>query len=64
MFLVGELGERREYWKGMGYVKVTDQITRDDLVKARENADFHVVDLGRLMFYDPEKNEWVDLDRR
>lgn len=62
MYLVGELGSTRDWWKGCGMVKVKPKITREDLGKAKANSDFHVIDLERLSFFDPEKNDWVEFD--
>jgi hypothetical protein len=62
MFLVGEL-DSRDYFKGMGMLKLKESITRDDLGKTMNNRSFQVINLDTLQFFDPDKNAWVDFDK-
>ena len=62
MFLVGELSSR-DYFKGMGYLKLKTAITKEDLGKAKSDNSFQVINLLTFQFFDPEKNTWVEFDR-
>lgn len=61
MYLVGELGDR-EYFKGMGMVKLKKEITKEDLGKTLGNSDFQVINLNEQTYFDPDKNDWVSFD--
>ena len=55
MFLVGDFSYRDTFdWD----LKVKEEITKDDLAKAKNNSSFQVIDMRRLTYYDPEENEW------
>ena len=51
----------REYLKlGFG-TKFIDQITREDLIKARQDDDLQIIDVLNKKFYDPETNSWEEM---
>jgi hypothetical protein len=62
MFLVGEL-DNREWFKGMGQVKVKAKYTKEDLIKAKGDRSFQVINLDTLQFFDPDKNDFIDFDK-
>ena len=61
MYLVGDLSYS-EYFKGMGYVKVKKEITKEDLGKSKTDSAFQIINLDTLEFFDSEKNAWIKFD--
>jgi hypothetical protein len=55
MFIVGDFTFR-------GYKKpeVKTQITKEDLIKCKENIDYQVINVLNLTYFEPEKNQWIE----
>ncbi len=66
-FLVGTF--RREYaiYDGganpLSDVSVVEEYTKEHLVLARKDDNYQVIDLVRKQYFDPNRNEWVNLKK-
>jgi len=67
MYIVGYFN--RNYWnlssndKPMELTWIKETITKDDLVKTQKEDEYQVIDLDRLMYYDPKQNKWLELEK-
>ena len=43
--------------------KIVDEITREHLLKAKNDDDYQVINLITREYYDPKKNQWVKIKR-
>lgn len=43
--------------------KIVDEITKDHLLKAKNDDDYQVINLITREYYDPKKNQWVKIKR-
>lgn len=55
MYLIGLLGERDYYDFD---VKFKAEITQEDLMKAKHDDSFQVIDVLNKKYFDAEANEW------
>ena len=46
---------------GVGTIWGTNELTKDDLVRRKDGYYDHIIDLERMVEFDPEENSWVDL---
>lgn len=44
--------------------KIVDEITKEHLVKAKNDDDYQVINLITREYYDPKKNQWVKISRQ
>lgn len=63
MYLLGEFNyirddDMRALSNG---VRFQNEITKDDLVKSKNNRSYHIINLDNKKVYDPERNIWVDI---
>jgi len=40
---------------------IISKLTKDHLIKARENEEYQVINLITREYYDPAKNQWVKI---
>jgi len=62
MYLVGNLSDR-DFFQLVDGPKFKVEITTAELAKTKENSDYQVIDLLKMKYFDPDKNEWVDIER-
>ena len=43
--------------------KIVDGVVKEDLLKARNDDDYQVINLLTLEYYDPKKNTWIKIKR-
>lgn len=62
MYLIGKF-ERSEYIdeNPMYTVKYVEKITREDLIKCKEDECFQVINILDKKYYDPKQNAWVGI---
>ena len=63
MYLLGEFNyirddDMRALSNGVRFQK---EITKDDLLKAKSEREYHIIDLDNKKVFDPERNIWVDI---
>ena len=63
MYLVGIFQELKDDMP-FNEVKIVDEITREDLLKSKQDSDYMIVDIKNLKFFHPDKNEWLKLNAR
>lgn len=44
--------------------EIVDEITKEHLVKAKDDNDYQVINLITREYYDPIKNQWVKINRK
>jgi len=55
MFLLGDFTD-------METVKVEGQITKEDLIKARDNNSFQVINVTTWEYFYPKLNKWIRIE--
>jgi hypothetical protein len=58
MYLTGTL-DRRDYFSID--VKFKNEITREDLVKTKQDNSYQVIDVNNKKYFDPDTNGWKDI---
>lgn len=61
MYLVGKFERESSWTDPMSLVGKIEVVTKDHLVKARQDEGYQVIDLSNLTYYDPDQNRWVDI---
>jgi len=44
-----------------GDLAIKPHITRDDLISVKNKSFDYIIDLDTKKYFDPEKNEWVEI---
>ena len=60
MFLIGDFSNR-DYFNSFNGPVFKNNLSQKDLVKAKNDGYFQVIDLDRKKFFDPDKNKWINL---
>lgn len=60
MYLVGDNSELRSDHP-FDETRMKESLTKQDLIKAKQNKDFNIINLEKMEYFNPEKNEWVKL---
>jgi len=67
MYLIGNFKRRHTYSfkddNPMDETKIVNNISREDLAKAKDDDDFQIINLLKHEFYDPKKNIWQKINR-
>jgi len=67
MYIVGLF--ERDYFgltsndKPMSLTWIKDNIDKRDLIKAKEDDNFQVLDIDNFTYYDPIQNKWIELEK-
>lgn len=51
--------DRDPFWE----TKIVDEITRDHLLKSKNDDDYQVINLITREYYNPKTNKWVKINR-
>lgn len=47
----------------MNETKIVDEISRDDLMKAKNDDSYQVINLLKMEYYNPKSNQWQKVRR-
>jgi len=67
MYIVGIF--ERDYFslssndKPLSLTWVKETIDKQDLIKAKEDDNFQILDVDNFTYYDPIQNKWIELEK-
>lgn len=60
MYLVGLVADLREE-QTYKLAKFKQEITKEDLVKCKNDSFYQVIDILNKKYYCPDNNDWIDI---
>lgn len=58
MYLIGDLGNRFLYDMTVHF---KEQATKEDLIRAKKDPGYQVINVTEMKYFDPVQNKWVDI---